>query len=81
MCVKKNEIMDFVAKWIELGKFLLSKITWTQKDMGSDREGRTGYKLYEKGSRKGGPDREGEEDKTTVRMSVKDLLNHTINYL
>lgn len=81
MCVKKNEIMDFVAKWIELGKILLSKITWTQKDMESDREGRTGYKLCEKGSREGGPCREGEEDKTTVRMSVKDLRNHTINYL
>lgn len=48
MCVKKNEIMDFVAKWIELGKILLSKITWTQKDMESDREG-TSYVKREVG--------------------------------
>ena len=49
--------------------------------MESCRQGRAGYKLCEKGSMKEGPQREGEEEKITIRISVKGLSNYTINDL
>jgi hypothetical protein len=30
--IKKNEIMPFAGKWMELELILLSEISWTQKD-------------------------------------------------
>jgi hypothetical protein len=32
LAIKKNEIMSFVGKWMELGIIMLSKIGQTQKD-------------------------------------------------
>lgn len=30
--IKKNEIMNFEGKWVELGKIILSEVTQAQKD-------------------------------------------------
>jgi hypothetical protein len=32
--IKKNEIMSFTGKWVELENFMLSEVSWAQKIKG-----------------------------------------------